>query len=291
MLIKSMSRKQPSFAQLLMYFDKERRHGDERFTPNCYARPDDREGLTAELEHNATFLPKRANGNYLYHEFISLEPGLEVSTEKQSRILFDLVRQYLQRRAPHQLAVFKLHHETNHLHAHICISANDARGKTRRWLSKASLARIQREVEAYKLEHYPELGQRRLYARDARERDAARTEPRITTREGALKQRTHEPSRKEHDQAVLRGVFGTALSERDLQQALQQTGFELYRRGQTEGVKRLEDGRKYRLATLGLTQDLHRAEQRVRVFETRRQELQARQAVDRNLIRQRDRHE
>jgi len=273
-----MSRKQPSFGQLITYFNKEHYRADILYTRNLYSDERNTDGVIEEMEDNATFLPKRANGNYLYHEVVSLEPGLDVSERKQARILKDLVDQYIKRRAPNQMVYGKLHWETDHLHFHLAISANEARGKRRMWMSKVSLNRIQREVETYKVEHYPELGQERLYDRAARKReqqiDHRQDQVKAASREYEFKKRTGSLTRKEQDRSVLQAIFGISLSESELLAQLKNAGFEIYQRGTTEGVISLETGRKYRLKTLGLEGHMQKVKTRIKTYSERQADLE-----------------
>lgn len=273
-LIKSMARKQPSFGQLLRYFDHERHAGDKRFTHNCLSVATNRDGLVAELEYNATFLKNRSNGNYLYHEIVALPAGLDVSKAYQQRALLALTKEYIRRRAPHQMVVGKLHCQTDHLHCHLAISANEVQGKKRCWMRKTDLSRIQMEVERYANQHFPDLGLHEHYQKVYRQK-IERIVPKIKTRENALKQRTGLPSQKERDHHMIKAIFAKAKSERALQNSLHRTGFELYRRGRTEGVIHQSSGRKYRLKTLGLEQDLITSRRRIQVFEQRQSQLEA----------------
>ena len=286
-VIKSMARKQPSFAQLLSYFEHESRDGEERITHNLIADPHDTQGLIAELEANAAFLPERTNGNYLYHEIISLPAGLAVSDEYQTKTLLAITREYIKRRAPNQLVVGKLHRQTDHYHMHLAISANEVHSAKRQWIRKTDLARIQMEVERYANQHFPELGLHDHYQRSFRE-DEEREQPKISTREDALKRRTGIPSQKEQDHLLIKSIFADARSEEALQQSLQQAGFSLYKRGRYEGVINQVTGRRYRLKTLGLTAALINARNRIKVFAERQQEMEAWQASPRNSERGRD---
>lgn len=287
-VIKSMARKQPSFGQLLSYFDKEQHHGDTRITHNCLASPSDRDGLAAELEHNATFLPKRQNGNYLYHEILSLPPGLDASDAYQARALIALAREYIRLRAPNQLVVGKLHRETDHQHIHLAISANEVRGKQRCWMRKTDLARIQMEVERYANIHWPELGLHRHYEQ-AYQQTLDRTSPKISSREGELKRRTGKASDKERAYQEITSIFEKVKSEDELHQQLSQLGYELYVRSQnTEGVRHVESGRKYRLQTIGLRPALQKARSRIAVFEERQEALSRDQNRQHNRERGRD---
>ncbi len=286
-VIKSMARKQPTFAQLLSYFEHESRDGDERLTHNLIADPRDTPGLIAELEANAAFLPERTNGNYLYHEIISLPAGLAVSDEHQTKALLAITREYIKRRAPNQLVVGKLHRETNHFHMHLAISANEVHSSKRHWIRKTDLARIQMEVERYANQHFPELGLHDHYQRSFRE-DERREQTKISTRENALKRRTGIPSQKEQDHSLIKSIFTNARSEEALQQSLLQARFSLYKRGLYEGVINQATGRRYRLKTLGLEKTLLNARHRIKVFAERQQQLETWQALPRNHERGRD---
>ena len=239
----------------------------------------DPDKIAEEFEHNATFLPKRANGNYLYHECIVLGEYPDISTAKQERILLDLVQQYISLRAPDQMVYGRMHLDTNHLHFHLCISANTVRGKQRRWLSKSRFAGIQREIEKYKLGKYPELGDEKYYDMEARKQkwEKAKQErankTKISRQEFELKKRTGKPSQKEQDRTALLEIFDTALSESELTHRLAQLGFTTYARGKTEGVIKTDTGRKYRLKTLGLDRALQTTKNRLHLFEERQAEM------------------
>ena len=65
MIIKSMSRKESSFNQLIDYMGSGR--ADERFTilHNIFSRNPDQ--IKDEFYQNAGFLHRRTGGNYMYH--------------------------------------------------------------------------------------------------------------------------------------------------------------------------------------------------------------------------------
>ncbi len=257
MIIKSMARKSPSFSQLISYFHKDSFYRKApTFSHNLW-QGHDPDRAVEEFEENATFLPKRANGNYLYHECIVLGACPEVSSAKQERILLDLVQQYVALRCPDQMVYGRMHLDTDHMHFHLCISANTVRGHQRRWLSRGRFADIQRQIEKYKLERYPELGDEKYYDLDARrqKREKAKVEreeaAKLSRREVELKKRSGKPSQKEQDREAILETFQTSRSEDELNQRLAKLGFERYSRGQTEGVTKTVNGRKYRLKTLG----------------------------------------
>ena len=267
---------------------------------NLWASAYNSKAVTDEFDHNATFLPKRSNGNFLYHEVIALEKDRTVGSEKQAQILLDLAQKYTKLRAPNQLVYGKMHKETDHLHFHLLISANGINGKSRHSLSKSEFGKIQREVERYKIEHYPELGHEQYYdvpSRMQRQQEAQAKSRKdevvkIAQREFEYKKRSGQKSRKENIRETLKDIFQLSLSESDLDTRLQQAGYKRYQRGKAEGVVSLGDGKKYRLKTLGLEASLQSPKSRSQVYTEREAELallRARQAEKSKTDNERDR--
>lgn len=248
MIIKSMARKEASFAQLVAYMEKD--SGDRVLYHNFYGHDRMRtDEIVREFEENARRLPRRKNGNALYHEILSLSAGRVLDRAEARRILADIGYEYLSRRAPGQLAYGTLHRDTDHLHLHLCISSNDLGKPNRVRLAKRDFADIQKEVEALVLERYPELNQERIYTKD-------RTKERVKTasREQQFKERTGKTSRKEGMAGIVHGLLEYAGSAKELDALLARHGFKVYRRGKTFGLVDAE-GKRHRMKTLGL--DLH----------------------------------
>ena len=125
MIIKSMSRKQPSFDQLLAYIDRDGAAGEFRLRHNLLGRS--REAMVREFERNAKLLPKRKNGVYLYHEIISLKRASSLEAGEQREKLRHIVDSYIQGRCPDNLCYGGLHQDKDHsYHYHLAISANGA---------------------------------------------------------------------------------------------------------------------------------------------------------------------
>lgn len=265
MIIKSMSRKEPSFQELLDYINRDgAAHPTAFFTHNCLAPFDGsnwRE-LADEFRDNARLLARRSNGNALYHEILSLPHLPELPTDAQSEALIELAQTYLEHRAPHQLAFGRVHLDARHLHLHLVISSNAVASKKREWLSKAQLANIQREVERLRLERFPELGHQTPYRNSRNE-----LTPNSTRGEGELSRRS-APSEKQMLAARLDMLLATARNDREILDALKDDGYRFYRRGESWGVMNLTTGRKFRLKTLGLEPALSACRKR---FDTIRQ--------------------
>jgi len=265
MIIKSMSRKTPSFDQLTTYMlapDGARVCLAHNFpastkTPTVIIR---------EFTENHALLPQRANGNALYHEIIALEPNTDVPKREQIAALRKIAARYLDRRAPQQLALGVIHAETAHIHMHLMISSNAVLSKKRVWLTKKVFAEIQQDIEGYRLTRFPELGTARHY-------DKSREGVKRGTREQAAKLRTGTASHKEQLAADLATIFQNARSRKTLDTELAKLGLTLYQRGRSIGVQ-TPGGRRYRLTTLGLAEAYTDAATRFELVESRLATLQ-----------------
>ncbi len=252
MIVKSMSRKKsPAFRQLLGYFFRDGFEEHALYTRNLYTLPERGNWLplAKEFEDNERLLPIRKNGNHAYHELIALEHQPHLSIERQTAILHDLAEQYVSRRAPNQLALGYVHSDTEYMHIHLMLSANEVRGESRVRLSRAEMQIIVCDLEDYKFEHYPELIGERLQGRTDAQADRVHV-----TKEGyaAARRQGHAQTRTEQVRAAISKAFEQSTSHDDVAIKLERAGFALYQRGKTWGVEHAETGRKYRLKTLGL---------------------------------------
>jgi hypothetical protein len=206
--------------------------------------------IIATFRANARHLPPRRNGNVLYHEILSFAAGYRLTGEALSRAVADIGAEYLRSRAPNQLAYGTIHFDTDHIHLHLLISANEVGKSERVRLSKAAFADIQKTTEAFAMVRHPELGQEQIYGK-SRRRERLKTQ----AHEQAMKSRTGTLSRKEALKGRLHGLFERARSMAELTVMLEGEGVKLYRRGKSQGVMvRDADGteRRHRFSTLGL---------------------------------------
>jgi len=267
MIIKSLSRKTATFNGLFQYFHKENDAVAPSYCWNMYAQT--RESAVSEFEENAGWLTKRKNGVILYHEIISIKKQEGIPPRILGAILKDIVHQYVIRRCPDQMVYGKMH-MVGHPHFHLCISAN-APGRSRRCrLPKADLARIKREVETYAMEYYPQLEWQNIHNKTSKTCEKVKQ----TRHERERSKRTQILSRKEQDRHVVMAIFRQSKTEMELNSKLEKHGFKLYVRGQTEGVI-ANDGRKYRLKTLGLESEFQSTKKRQKVYTTRRVDLES----------------
>ena len=247
MIIKSLSRKSPTFGQLAAYMSSEK--SDARFDlyRHCYKRnPDD---IAAEFFDNSRHLTKRKNGNYLYHEIISLSVEDGADPEAYKVGLQNIVDTYVEARCPDNLVYGCLHQDHGHnLHYHLMISAN-ARGEAKRTrLTRAQFDVIKRKLEEHVLRDYPELKQKELIGANREGEKMSRKAGEVQRRLGAL------PKREEVKETLLAAMNQTS-SMGNFHFYLEERGYQFYVRGKNYGVEVAhEDGttKKYRFSTLGV---------------------------------------
>ena len=241
MIIKSMSRKEASFGQLMDYIDRDGGEERSRIRYNLISR--DRERIRAEFEQNAEHMQSRKNGVFMYHEIISITRARGVDLETQKERLHQIAQEYVAARAPRNLCYGGLHDDKDHsLHYHLMISANRAGEAKRHRLSKEQFHTIQISLERYVLETYPELEQKVAIDKAA--------EARISHKEAELKRRTGEVPERVKVGARVKEAISKSQDRESLLRQLEKSGLELYIRGQNIGVIDRESGKRHRVKTL-----------------------------------------
>lgn len=256
MIIKSMSRKEPSFTQLVAYMSDEK--SDRAFDLHHHVFTRDPGDIAAEFEDNARLLGKRKGGNYLFHEILSLDTrecgqGREVK-EKLRLLAFE----YIERRCARNMVYGAMHRDhEGHLHYHLMISANERGDKSRLRFSPGQLAKTKREVERHCREAYPELKQPEVMDQSPEDRDKRRDQ-RKSQKQQEMEKRGAKLTKKEQLAQELRGMMAYAKSQAEFERLLQDHGFTLRQNGKNwviepiacEGdTKKL---RPHRFSTLGL---------------------------------------
>lgn len=249
MMIKSKSRKRPSFRQLVTYCEDGMSKGDEQYRYFHNLHPGHAEQIIRDFELNAEHLPERKNGVYLYHEILSFSRARKVSNERHKEILSEAIEEYLSKRAPDCMAYAVIHDEKeNNVHAHIVISSNEIDSKKRHRITQRDYKTAKVHTEQYVNEKYPELEQGVIidsYSKGKTKQSQYQT----LKRGGRLTQQD-----KLH--ADLQVIFASARSEAELDRALALKGLgKSYRKGNKNSEPRFgkSDSKKhYRLKTLGL---------------------------------------
>ncbi len=257
MLVRSMSRKEASFAQLIAYVSREVSDGDFAIHHNVLARI--QSDLVDEFNDNAKLLRKRKNGTVMFHEIVSIKRPKGLSDSAQKMALRDIAEHYIAARAPHNLVYGGLHDDhKGHLHYHLVISSNPLGIARRHWLTKKKFRAIAIGLEQRVLKTYPELEQTVAINKTAAIK--------ISSKEQAVKVRTRKASNNELLANDLSKVFQQSKSLKDLRTALKERQFNLYQRGKAIGVIKTDTGRKHRLTTLGIMNDYEAMKQRLQVL-------------------------
>lgn len=256
MIIKSMSRKSRSFSQLYHYMKKGSSLNSEYdfFTQNIYARRD--RDIVAEFSANAQKVKARKNGNYLYHEIISITKSSQLTLEQEKQRLFDIVQRYVQQRCKYNLVTGYLHDEkSNNVHFHLMISSNEIDSPKNQRLTKYEFDRVKKETERYVIETYPELEQDILISATREQRKQKQS-----NKAGEVKRKGGRLEKKEKITQALRDIFAQSRTMNELFTHLSTHGIEMYNRGNTIGFITLADSKKYRLKTLGLEEEFQQVE-------------------------------
>ena len=271
MIIKSMSRKHPSFAQLIDYIERESKLKSRHHSihHNLYSR--EREQIKSEFTENSDHLRYRKNGVFLYHEVLSMTRGDRLDDKTQKSTLKTIVQEYLNARAKNNLAYAVLHEDTDNLHFHIVISANEAGDTNRKRLSKAEFANIQTSLEKWVLTHHSELEQKAVFHKNQTQAERAEREARqdqkshLSNKGEEMKRRGAKTDKRDQVHERLTDIFETATDPRHFAELMERSGFALYTRGNTHGITD-SGGNKYRLNRLGLADAWQKLDEKMKSY-------------------------
>ncbi|MFI3222674.1 MAG: relaxase/mobilization nuclease domain-containing protein [Methylococcaceae bacterium] len=267
-----MSRKQATFGQLVDYFEDGRQ--DEKHTIYHNVIANNTENIKAEFNKNATFLNKRKNGVYLYHEVLSFTKSTKLTEEKQKDILNEIAKKYIQGRAKDNLVYGVMHHDKkDNLHYHFMISSNELEGNTKHRLSKEEFSQFKKDLESYVLEVYPELEQKKLINKEpGAEKEIGE---KLSNKGAELKRRTGKTSQKDSVKERLRAVFSASKNKAYFFNGLEKENLSIYVNGNTIGILDKATERKHRLKTLGMLDEFNAISQIIEEAETQKEEVKA----------------
>lgn len=239
-----MARKEPSFGQLIKYMldiDKADQHYN--VYQNLFSR--NATDIEQAFLDNAALMKRRKNGNYMYHEVLSITKPTKLEAKKQKQILKNIAYEYVKNRANHNLVFGTLHDDhDNHLHYHLLISANELGESKKTRLSKAQFDKLKKGMEARVLKRYPELEQKVAINQEAGEK--------LSHKGAERKRRTGKVPERDALKAKLQAIFEQCKTKEDFFAALNKANLEFYVHGKTLGVKDLATDRNHRLKTLGM---------------------------------------
>lgn len=257
MIIKSKGRKDRRFRQIVMYIASDKGRNDEqdiRYALFHNLSSLDLDGVIEEFRQNSTYLKKRKGANVFFHEWLSFKPedAKNLTPEKVD----DMVQEYVKRRAPEALAYGQLHWHDGHPHIHLVFSANNYKSSQRISMSKRDFLKLQKDMECFQLENYPELESICYLSKKEinksiqdRDRDARKD------KEIQMRRRTVKTLTKDKISALVRQCLAQARNVETFCELLRKNKLELYRyRGRLAGVKL--EGKKYRFTrSLGIEKE------------------------------------
>ena len=253
MILKSLSRKGGSghFRQLYDYISRGS-EGDAMWSNFLYPEPG-REQTVREFERNSNHLRKTPRHNIVYHEILSLKRLSPDQIEMQVEALRTLGQEYLSQRAPNQLSYAAIHtDQSESIHLHMMISANNIDSNRRVRIPKFQFTQIQKDLEKHLHEHYPELQEPTIDNKPGEHSE------KVSHREQQLKRRTQAPSRKEQLKNLLHETFNRSQNREQAEQALNSFGVKLEQRG--KNIVAIQDKLRCRLTTLGLEEEFSKLE-------------------------------
>jgi hypothetical protein len=254
-----MSRKEPSFAQLIDYMSNINK-ADEKYNiyQNLYSHKT--QDIENEFKENAENIANRKNGVYLYHEILSISDSQKLEREQQKEILRDIAQQYAQTRASNNLVFATLHddHE-EHLHYHFLISSNALGESKKTRLSKKEFDSFKKNFEKQTLETYPELEQEITIGKQAKVK--------LSNKGAERKRRTGKTPQRDEVKDKLHTIFNQTSTKQEFFNAMNDAQFEVYLRGKTIGILDKANNRKHRLKTLGVLDDFNTMSKRINLDE------------------------
>ena len=281
MILKSLSRKTPSFGQLAGYMSEtgymNTEKSDQRFEVfhNCFAQSAD--DIAAEFYENSQYLKQRKNGNYLYHEILSITVEDGVDREKAKEALRELALEYIGERAPNNMVYGALHDDhSDHIHYHLMISANERGSDKRYWISSKKLDRIKRDIEKRCLAEYPELKQQAVMT-------ASNEEKKLSRKAAEQKRRAGKLERQDYARKLIFEAMTHTNSMAAFEAKLAEKKASYYIRGKTRGIEVLHpDGKvvKYRFKTIDVENEFNAFLANIEALENAQAEEEAQSASE-----------
>ncbi len=248
MIIKSMPVKKADWGYHYSYLAKE---NNKLFSWNLSGNPHNQDDIINEFKYNYEFLKQNIKAkNVYYHEVISLpETKNYMSEQEQEQALYDLTDKYIYSRANNNLVLGAIHKDSENIHMHLIISANEYLSTKSTRLSKKEFRKIQRDMEIYKNKKYPQL-----------ETNHYELNHKAKNKQKRVEQEINRQKRQTKKQKILNEfklILNNSNSKQKLYENLKNQKLVLYKHGKYIGLINLSDNnRKYRLKTLEKGLDL-----------------------------------
>jgi len=247
MIVKVLTRHNPSYGSLIDYILKESKSKDREpqvFTHNV--RSDNPKQWEQEFAENESFrLHNRSDKVMLYHEILSFSSN-ENTKAISKEVLEDIAGKYIELRGRDGMMIGATHHDKDHVHIHFMSSGVGFRtGKAYR-ISRPKLQQLKVELQKYHRERYPELTKSNC--------EHGANKPYYNQKEYQAIKRDERSLHKGSITKEVQQCFVKSHSQEDFFTRLQEAGLHYYeRKGQPQGII-ASDGMKFRFSRLGISQ-------------------------------------
>jgi hypothetical protein len=238
MVIKSMSwksKKSSKFTEIYNYLHK---RADEKCQTLKYNLKHSQD-IIEQFKQNYKLTPRRKNGVIFYHEVLSFNAKDEAL--KQENLIF-LAENWLDLRAPKNLAYGIIHTHQNNLHIHLIISSNEIGRAKKHRLTKKQFKNAQIQLEEIQKQKYPHLTNSICQKPSER---AKKNKNKYSQKEYNRYKRTKTISKKDK----LKSIIYEATQQSDFKKYLKAHNIKIYKRGKNNGV--IFNNKRYRFNTLG----------------------------------------
>jgi REP element-mobilizing transposase RayT len=247
MILKVLTRHNPSYASLIDYITRDSKAPDGNpmvFTHNL--RGEGKANWTQEfLENEASRKNTRSNQIYLYHEIISFSDK-ENTQAFTKEVITDLAEKYMSLRGNDGLMIGAVHTDKNHLHLHFCTSGTKYRTGLANRLSRTDLQDLKVKLQEYHREKYPEL--------DKSICEHGKGNSYVTDREWQTRNKGQRTLLKDKIRATVRECFANAQTQQEFLTCLQEAGLHHYERnGVPAGIA--YDDAKIRFSRLDISKE------------------------------------
>lgn len=245
MILKSLTRRSGT-AQLLGYLFKQEKVEQPEPILKHNIRSKSISGWVKELESNhALRIHRRIDNIILYHTILSFSDKDKVHIT--SELLKDIAKRFVDLRGKDNIFLAASHHDKDHIHMHIVMSATKYMTGESNRISKKEFHELKIALDRYQKERYPML------VHSLPEHGKA-PKNLLTEKEFQLQARRGVPSLKQQVLQAVEAVYNQSQSRDHFLSLLQSEGLEpYYRGGKLYGIE--NDNRRYRFKTMGYSSD------------------------------------
>lgn len=164
MILKTYSRKHPTFRQLIHYIAEDRQKQyktDLFFRLHHNVSAQSLEQTITDFETNDQYRLARKNGNACYHTILSFAP--QDSYKLTKAMLWDIAQTYIQKRDPQALYFIQPHQDKDHIHLHCCTSGNLFASRKATRMSRTDFYQLRVALEQYQQRTFPQLSHSLIY--------------------------------------------------------------------------------------------------------------------------------